>query len=148
MTGTANGAFHVRTCAWADASAALRRVRHDVFVVEQRVPEGLEFDASDAMSVHALATDESGAPIGCARLLADGHIGRVAVMKAWRGHGVGASLMACLIERARVRGDRSVIVNAQVGAMLFYEGLGFIATGDTFDEAGIPHRVMTRALSR
>jgi predicted GNAT family N-acyltransferase len=100
------------------------------------------------MSVHALATDESGAPIGCARLLADGHIGRVAVMKAWRGHGVGASLMACLIERARVRGDRSVIVNAQVAAMHFYERLGFSATGDTFDEAGIPHRVMTRALSR
>lgn len=148
MIGNASVAFSVRACAWPDAAAALRRVRHDVFVVEQRVPELLEFDAHDATSVHALATDRSGAPIGCARLLPDGHIGRVAVVQAWRGRGVGASLMACLIERARVRGDRAVIVNAQVGAMPFYERLGFTATGDAFDEAGIPHRVMTRALPR
>ena len=56
--------------------------------------------------------------------------------------------MTCLIESARVRGDRLVVVNAQVAAMRFYERLGFTATDDTFDEAGIPHRVMTRALSR
>ena len=146
MIGNARGAFHVRTCAWADAAAALRRVRHDVFVVEQQVPEVLEFDASDAVSLHALATDERNAPIGCARLLRDGHIGRVAVVRPWRSRGVGASLMACLIQCARVRGDRGVIVNSQVVAMRFYERLGFTGTGETFDEAGIPHRVMTRAL--
>lgn len=145
MSADPVSAFEVRACAWADAAAALRRVRHDVFVVEQRVPEMLEFDASDEACVHALATDTAEAPIGCARLLDDGHIGRVAVVRDWRRRGVGASLMACLIERARLRGDRGVVVNAQVAAMRFYERLGFTPTGATFDEAGIPHRVMTRA---
>ena len=148
MTRNPSSAFDVRTCAWTDAADTLRRVRHEVFVVEQRVPEVLEFDAHDETSLHALATDTRGAPVGCARLLADGHIGRVAVVQSWRGRGVGASLMTCLIESARVRGDRLVVVNAQVAAMRFYERLGFTATDDTFYEAGIPHRVMTRAPSR
>ncbi|HKU86317.1 MAG TPA: GNAT family N-acetyltransferase [Casimicrobiaceae bacterium] len=138
--------FDVRLCAWADAADALREVRRVVFVVEQGVPEALEFDAADLASIHALAEAEGGAPIGCARLLADGHIGRVAVLAQWRGFGIGRALMHTLIARAAARGDASVIVNAQVQAMPFYARDGFVATGDAFLEAGIAHRVMTRAL--
>lgn len=138
--------FAVRICDWSDAATALRRVRYDVFVVEQGVPEVLEWDAADALSIHALAEDAGGSPIGCARLLPDGHIGRVAVVRQWRGRGVGTSLMLRLIERARKRGDARAIVNAQVAAIPFYERHGFIVTGDEFDEAGIAHRVMQRAL--
>ena len=138
--------FSARLCAWADAADALRAVRRAVFVVEQGVPEALEFDAADLSSLHALAEDAAGTPIGCARLLADGHIGRVAVLAQWRGRGVGRALMQSLIERAAARGDLAVIVNAQVQAMPFYARDGFVATGDAFLEAGIAHRVMTRKL--
>jgi len=138
--------FTVRICRWADAADALRRIRYDVFVVEQRVPEVLEWDEADAESMHALASDAAGVPIGCARLLRDGHIGRVAVARDWRERGVGTALMLHLIDKARARGDAQVIVNAQVAAMPFYERHGFIASGHVFEEAGIAHRVMTRAL--
>ena len=144
---TAARPFSVRICTWSDAASGLRRVRHDVFVVEQRVPEVLEWDAADAESIHALATDAAGAPIGCARLLADGHIGRVAVVRDWRARGVGTALMLHLIDEARSRGDAQVIVNAQVAAMPFYERHGFVASGGVFEEAGIAHRVMTRPLA-
>ena len=144
MTSTLS--FTVRSCAWSDAAAELRQIRYDVFVVEQRVPEVLEWDAADAGSIHALASDAAGRPIGCARLLVDGHIGRVAVVRDWRAHGVGTALMLHLIDKARARGDAQVTVNAQVAAMPFYERHGFIASGDVFEEAGIAHRVMTRAL--
>ena len=138
--------FSVRLCDWSQASTALRRVRYDVFVAEQRIPEVLECDAADARSVHALAEDEGGTAIGCARLLDDGHIGRVAVLREWRGRGVGTALMQRLIEKARARGDSRAIVNAQVAAIPFYERHGFVVTGDAFEEAGIAHRVMERLL--
>jgi predicted GNAT family N-acyltransferase len=141
-----SGAFSVRVCTWTDAARQLRRVRYDVFVVEQGVPEVLEWDAADAQSMHALAEDAGASAIGCARLLADGHIGRVAVLREWRGRGVGHALMVRLIDAAQRRGDVRAIVNAQVAAIAFYERLGFAVTGDEFEEAGIPHRVMQRAL--
>lgn len=142
----AKRAFAVRSCRWEDAAPQLRRVRHDVFVVEQRVPETLEWDDADATSLHALAVDAAGNAIGCARLLSDGHIGRVAVLASWRRNGVGSALLQRLVDEARHRGDARVILNAQVAAMPFYARHGFVARGDVFDEAGIAHRVMERAL--
>ena len=138
--------FTVRICTWSEAAKALRRVRYAVFVVEQGVPEVLEWDASDASAVHALAETASDGPIGCARLLDDGHIGRVAVVRDWRKRGVGRALMQRLISVACERGDPVVIVNAQVDAMPFYARDGFVATGEQFVEAGVEHRVMTRRL--
>ena len=143
MTPTA---FDVRLVEWPDAAPALRGIRHAVFVVEQHVPEALEWDEADARSVHALASDTRGAPVGCARLLPDGHIGRVAVLASWRRHGVGTALMRRLVDVARQRGDAAVIVNAQVDAMPFYARYAFVARGDVFEEAGILHRVMERRL--
>ena len=138
--------FAVRTARWNDAESPLRSVRHAVFVLEQRVPESLEWDDADGASLHALAVDSQGTPIGCARLLPDGHIGRVAVLAAWRRRGVGHALVERLIDEARARGDARVIVNAQVDAMPFYARYGFVASGDVFEEAGIAHRVMERTL--
>lgn len=140
MTGAVR--FVVRTAAWAEAAAPLRRVRHDVFIVEQRVPEVLEWDDADAGALHALAEDADAQVIGCARLLADGRIGRVAVLAPWRGRGVGSALLRRLVDDARARGNARVILNAQVAAMPFYARHGFVAGGDVFEEAGIAHRVM------
>jgi len=140
-------AFAVRVCDWQSAGPALRGVRYDVFVVGQGVPEAIEWDDADLASIHALAEDAAGRPIGCARLLADGHIGRVAVLRAHRRHGVGAALLQRLLDAARERGDARAIVNAQVDAMPFYARYGFVARGDVFEEAGIDHRVMELALA-
>lgn len=136
--------FTIRVCGWSDAADTLRNVRHVVFVVEQRVPESLEWDGADAASLHALALDRRGDAIGCARLLPDGHIGRVAVVAPWRRRGVGSALLLRLVDEAGVRGHARVVLNAQVAAMPFYARHGFVASGDVFDEAGIAHRVMER----
>ncbi|HMA32279.1 MAG TPA: GNAT family N-acetyltransferase [Casimicrobiaceae bacterium] len=139
--------FSIRLCAWAQDAPALRRVRHDVFVVEQEIPESLEWDAADATSLHALAEDDAGAPIGCGRLLVDGHVGRLAVIRAWRRRGVGAALLGRLVDEARRRGHARVVLNAQTQAMPFYARHGFQASGSAFEEAGIPHREMSRTLA-
>ena len=143
---SADTPFAIRTLRWAEGAEALRAVRRAVFVVEQRVPESLEWDAADAASLHALARAADGTAIGCARLLPDGHIGRVAVLAPWRGRGVGSALLARLIDEARARGDARIVLNAQVDAMPFYARYGFVASGDVFEDAGIPHRVMERAV--
>lgn len=139
-------AFRVHLCNWATDAPALRQIRHDVFVVEQHVPEALEWDDADAQCVHALAVDGRGAPVGCARLLPDGHIGRVAVVREWRGHGVGSAMLQWMVDEARSRGFARVVLNSQVAAIPFYARHGFVASGDVFDEAGIPHREMERSL--
>jgi predicted GNAT family N-acyltransferase len=139
--------FAIRVVSWAQEEAKLRSVRLAVFVVEQNIPEELEWDAHDAASDHALAEDRAGVPIGCGRLLPDGHIGRVAVLSDWRGQGVGAAILKRLIALAQERGHARVLLHSQVQAMPFYERLGFAPVGEPFVEAGIPHQTMARALA-
>jgi predicted GNAT family N-acyltransferase len=121
-----------------DASA----VRIAVFVQEQNIPEKLEWDEMDAVSLHAVAYDEQGVAVGTARLLPDAHIGRMAVIQSARGRAIGTQLLQRLITEAKQRGEREVILNAQQSAMPFYERLGFIGEGSLFDDAGIPHLKM------
>jgi len=143
----ATAPFTISLVDWSAGELALRTVRHAVFVVEQRVPEDLEWDALDAPSRHALAVDARGAPIGCGRLLPDGYIGRMAVVAPWRGRGVGAALLRALVALARERGHARAALNAQVSAVPFYARYGFTVTGEAFEEAGIDHRVMVRPLA-
>ena len=131
----------------ADRDAAMA-IRFEVFVDEQRVPAELEPDAYDADALHLLAVNEhTGEAIGTARIVDKGNsvakIGRVAVRRAWRGQGVGEALMHRAADLARARGMRSVVLDAQVPVIPFYERLGFVAEGPVFDDAGIPHRRMT-----
>jgi len=125
-----------------DASA----VRHEVFVVEQNVPPEVEMDDDDAVSVHAVAYGENGEPLGTGRLLPDGHIGRMAVLRHARGVGIGGKLLDALIEQGHGDGHRMLILHAQTHATGFYEAHGFVAQGEPFMEAGISHVVMTRVL--
>jgi predicted GNAT family N-acyltransferase len=135
--------FTIRLVSWDEAREPLAAVRREVFIVEQSVPEALEWDADDAVSLHALALSTSGEAIGTARLLPDGHIGRMAVLSAWRGQGVGGALLSSMIEAARARGHATVRLNAQVQALTFYRRFGFEAQGDVFLDAGMAHRAMT-----
>ena len=136
--------FTVRLAGWNNDQADLYAVRREVFVVEQEVPEELEVDGYDPECLHVLAVDENENAIGTARLLPDGRIGRVAVLKLWRKNGVGTALMQCLIDEAEKhsQGEGDLRLHAQTWTIPFYESLGFIVEGDEFDEAGIPHRPM------
>jgi len=121
-------------------------VRRAVFIDEQGVPETLEWDEHDAVALHFLATTLDGSPIGCARLLPDGHVGRMAVLPAWRGHGVGRSLLAAVLNAARARGHAELRLSAQTHAADFYFRAGFVTQGTEYEEAGIPHVAMLKRL--
>lgn len=128
-----------------DACMAIRRT---VFVQEQNVPEELEQDDHDATAVHLLAVAD-GVPVGTARLLIDGttaKIGRVALLPQARGKGAGAALMRAALDELRARGVTTAKLGAQTHALVFYEKLGFSAYGPEYDDAGIPHRDMSRTL--
>jgi predicted GNAT family N-acyltransferase len=139
--------FVVRRVDWHQAGTPLAAIRKTVFVNEQKVPEALEWDGLDPDCVHVLATAANGMPIGTGRLLPDGHIGRMAVLKGWRGRGVGGAVLAALIVAAREAGHAQAQLNAQVHALGFYARYGFVAEGAVFDDAGIPHRAMTLVFS-
>ncbi len=130
---------------WERARPFAAPVRFAVFVDEQRVPAEIELDEMDARSLHALAFDGKDA-VGTARLLPDGHVGRMAVLKAWRRRGVGGLLLNTLIQEEKEKGHRELVLSAQVHAIPFYERHGFRCEGPAYDEAGIPHRTMRRAL--
>ncbi|PWI18946.1 GNAT family N-acetyltransferase [Streptomyces sp. Act143] len=134
-------------------------VRKQVFVVEQGVPEDLEYDAYDTVALHVLAVRDDGVPLGTGRLLYGeaaaekvagdlslGSLGRLAVAEEARGLGVGVALVRAIEDAARARGLAAVDLHAQTHALGFYERLGYEAYGPEYLEAGIPHQGMRRAL--
>jgi predicted GNAT family N-acyltransferase len=131
---------------WPAQREAASRIRFDVFVEEQKVPAEIELDDWDAKSLHALAYDAVGTVVGTGRLLPDGHIGRMAVLANARGTGVGTALLTALMQAARARGDRDVVLSAQTHAVAFYARLGFAVEGSIYQEAGIDHVDMRREL--
>lgn len=134
--------YSVRSASWQADNTGLCAVREQVFIQEQHVPVELEWDGEDETALHVLAESPDGKVIGTARMLEDGHIGRVAVLPAWRGRGIGSELMRALLRYAEQAGLKSVYLDAQVDAIDFYARLGFSASGDVFMDAGIPHRHM------
>ena len=139
--------FSIRLGNWDEARTGASRVRELVFVHEQGVPPALEMDDQDVHCDHALAYAADGEMVGTGRLLPDGHIGRMAVLKAWRGRGVGALMLQALIEQARQRRHARVCLNAQAYVIGFYRRFGFEVSGEEFKEAGIPHVAMQRDLT-
>lgn len=111
------------------------------------MPEALEWDELDEAAMHMLALSAAGVPIGCGRLLPAGKIGRMAVLREWRGQGVGRTLLQALLEMACRQGLPAVSLSAQVQAIPFYQRVGFEAYGDSYLDAGIPHRDMSLQLS-
>lgn len=131
-------AFEVSEVDFAQRKADVQAVRFTVFVDEQGVPAEIEMDEWDERSRHVLAVSD-GVAIGTGRLLPDGHIGRVAVLKNWRGRGVGVALMETLMGMGKLSNLPELVLSAQTQASDFYERLGFIAHGGVYEEAGIEH---------
>ena len=133
--------------AWDKALPLARPVREKVFIEEQNVPRELEWDEWDERCEHAVACDSEGRAIGTARLAPDGRLGRMAVLREYRGRGVGAALLEALLARAREMSLTRVTLHAQIHAAGFYRRFGFSERGGEFLEAGIPHFEMTLELS-
>jgi predicted GNAT family N-acyltransferase len=129
---------------WATLGAAAMAVRERVFIKEQGVPAEIERDSHDATSRHVVAFGPDGEAIGTGRLLPDGHVGRLAVLKKWRGKGVGAALFERLLQMAREAGMQRLELHAQTPAAGFYTRYGFTTMGQEFYEAGLPHITMAR----
>ncbi|GHH60573.1 acetyltransferase [Kitasatospora indigofera] len=149
----------IRVAEGAEDLALVHGVRREVFIVEQQIPEDEEWDELDATSEHLLAIGADGAALGTARLIHGEQalkitgglpgrvlLGRLAVLKAARGTGLGAVLVRAVEAAGRARGATELELHAQVQALGFYERLGYTAEGPEYLDAGIPHRTMTREL--
>jgi len=123
-------------------------IRRRVFQDEQGVSAEEEFDADDDRATHVLATiDERAVGTGRVVLHAEyAKIGRMAVLKESRRHGVGRALLDALMAIARTQGATRLVLHAQIHALPFYAASGFRVVSEEFDEAGIPHRRMERTL--
>jgi YbgC/YbaW family acyl-CoA thioester hydrolase len=135
---------------WHELQKLAAPLRTEVFVDEQKVPAELEWDSDDASALHCVAVNRLGMALATGRLLqADAgvaHIGRMAVKKPLRGSALGRRVLEALMAAARARGDRQVRLHAQCSAEGFYRRAGFEPQGAVFEEAGIAHIEMVRAL--
>jgi YbgC/YbaW family acyl-CoA thioester hydrolase len=140
----------VRTGSWSAMEADAMKMRIEVFVQEQLIPLEMERDPADAGCLHAVAYNRLGQPVATGRLLpseaGSARIGRMAVKRLLRGAGQGALVLRTLVDAARQRGDRQVLLHAQRSAEGFYARAGFVPQGDGFEEAGLPHIEMVRAV--
>ena len=126
---------------WTKAQDLVRLLRHQVFVIEQKVPEDMEWDEFDEAAWHAIAT-ENNQTVGTGRLIINGRIariGRMAVQSSKRNQGIGKSILNALIQTAKEKGVQECILHAQTHAIAFYAKADFEPHGPIFDEAGIPH---------
>ena len=138
--------IEIYAATWAQDRALLAAVRRTVFIEEQGVPEELEWDEADARAWHWLALTNARA-VGTVRMLADGHIGRMAVLVGARRQGLGSGLLVTALAQASAIGLGVVYLDAQLQALPFYVRHGFRAEGPEFLDAGIAHRRMRRALT-
>jgi predicted GNAT family N-acyltransferase len=138
----------VKKCEKPEEIEAALAVRKTVFVGEQRIDPGLEFDGRDDEATHFVAYEGAKA-VGAARLLSESGgavIGRLAVLPAHRRKGIGAALLRAAEEFAALAGLKTAVIHAQSHALELYKKLGYEVTSAEFEEVGIPHREMKKKL--
>lgn len=136
--------YRIVDARWPRDRSGIRAVRRAVFIEEQGIPETLEWDGRDGDCRHVLALAGDADIIATGRLLNDGRIGRMAVLQAWRGCGVGSALLQRLQALALQDGLRRVYVHARVDTAGFYSGAGFRVVGRPFVAADITHVEMAK----
>mgnify|MGYP000061663058 CR=1 FL=1 len=127
---------------WAAMCTSLSNIRRAVFIDEQAVPEALEWDGVDADCYHLLAFAGAQA-IGTVRMTANGKIGRMAVLSAWRRQGVGQPLLTAILQLARQTNSSEVTLDPQAYGIPFYQRSWFEVSSGVFLDAGIEHQTMT-----
>ena len=141
-------AFEVRRARGGDEMTALLALRHDVFCVEQGVPEREELDGRDDDAIHLVAVSD-GELLGTCRVLMVGttaQFSRLAVRRSARRRGIATALLAAADLETRIRGGRRLVLHAQTYARKLYEAAGYRARGRAFTEAGIEHIAMEKQL--
>lgn len=131
--------FVIQLVTWQTHAALLKTVREEVFIKEQHVPVALEWDGMDEAAQHLLALSDAGEAIGCTRLIGNGSIGRMAVLKPWRGLGVGRALLIKAVSLYQQQGIERITLSAQVHAIPFYEKSGFKGCSEPYLDADILH---------
>ena len=135
----------VEVVKWIDEYDSLTMIREKVFIEEQKVTSQLEWDGMDKEAIHFLAfKDEK--PIGCARAFVIEYcmqLGRIAVLKEYRGEGIGSALIEKAMTTAKLNQFSAINISAQCHAIDFYKKFGFEVTSDIYLDAEIPHRDMT-----
>ena len=139
--------WHVKIADWSklNEQEAIKTVRQQVFIIEQHVPIELEWDGLDADCLHLLVSSDEINNVATARMhttQSTAHIGRMAVLKPYRQQGIGSLMLETLLEQARLLAVKEIKLNAQTSAIGFYQRYGFMAVGDEFPDAGIPHYKM------
>ena len=132
----------VLAASWNEDRDELIPLRTRVFVEEQKVPSSLEMDGRDAESAHVKALIDD-VIIGTGRLLPNGFIGRMCVLREYRNLGIGTMMLKNLVQQAAERGHQKVSLNSQSYVIPFYQNFGFTTDSEEFIEAGILHRRMT-----
>ncbi len=131
-----------------DAGYALRR---DVFETEQNIPRPLDRDPYDDSADHVVAFDERGRCVGTGRIVRmdarTAQVGRMAVAKELRKHGIGALVLEALERMAAMRGVTDLVVASQLPAESFYRNRGFARQGEVFLDQGVPHVMMQKTIS-
>jgi predicted GNAT family N-acyltransferase len=133
--------IRVSEAPWTSHRTELRYIRTTVFIEEQQVPQDEEWDEYDEVSTHFLAYHDN-TPVACGRLMPSGKVGRMAVLKPYRGEGYGMAVLRAIERYARRHGFPALYLHAQSYALGFYERGGYQAYGETFQEAAIDHRAM------
>lgn len=133
----------VEVVRFSDRRSRIEEIRRAVFIIEQGIPESIEWDNHEHSSWHVLAQIDN-KPAGTGRLQTDGKITRIAVLKKCRQLGVATKIIQKLLETASHNNLENLHLNAQTSATALYERFGFVTTGDTFDEGGIEHIRMIR----
>jgi predicted GNAT family N-acyltransferase len=144
--GLQSAPWRLELADWSTLQASAAPIRLEVFVHEQHVPLEEEIDALDAVCMHAVAFDGDGRALATGRLLPDGHIGRMAVLKGARGKGLGSAVLQTLVQQAQKKGFVEVVLSAQTHAQAFYARHGFVPEGVEYLDANIPHILMRKVL--
>ena len=125
------------------------KVRKQVFIDEQGISEDIELDGHDKEALHMVVKDGERV-IGTARVLFldnnQAKIERMAVLKPFRGKGIGREIISFLNKELRNKQIEQIILHAQCSVSPFYKSCGFEETGLPFWEAGIKHIKMQRQL--
>lgn len=134
--------LRIRKYSWQLAPQAVKDIRQQVFIDEQQVPPALEWDDTDEIADHFLAVLPDNTPAGVARMYPSvtdtAHIGRMAILPAYRGKGIGEHLLRHMMAEAAPQ-YQDLYLSAQVQAIPFYEASGFHVCSSPYDDAGIPH---------
>ena len=144
-------AYLVRFASSAQDLDAGYTLRRDVFETEQNIPRPLDRDPYDYSADHVVVFDDGGRCVGTGRIVRldarTAQVGRMAVAKDVRKHGVGGMVLEALERMAAMRGLSDVVVASQLPAEPFYRNRGFARQGEPFADQGVPHVMMKKTLS-